>query len=78
MNQTLLLPIKFMAAEYNCAAYGAGDYNSDQNCETLVGGGLLPDTGTSVIVGITGGVLLIAVAVALFVSTKRKAAKSKR
>lgn len=66
---------KQFAADYNCAAYGAGDYNSNESCETLTNGntnGGLADTGTNVIVGVTGGVLLIAVAAVLLFTGRRK------
>ncbi len=65
---------KNFAADYNCAAYGAGDYNSSESCASLTGtsGGTLADTGTNIVVGITGGVLLIAVAAVLLITTRRK------
>ena len=63
---------KNFAADYNCAAYGAGDYNTNQSCESLTNSGALADTGTNVVVGVTGGVLLIAVAAVLLFTTRRK------
>lgn len=60
------------AADYNCAAYGAGSYNSNQSCESLANSGALADTGTSVVIGVTGGVLLIAVAAVILFTTRRK------
>ena len=67
---------KNFAAEYNCAAYGAGSYNSNEACETTTDGGALADTGTNVAVGITGGVLLIAVAAVILITSRRKAKKA--
>jgi len=64
------------AADYNCAAYGAGDYNSNQSCESLTNSGALADTGTNIAVGLTGGVLLIAIAAVILIKSRRKAAKS--
>ena len=58
------------AAEYNCGAYGAGTYDSQQVCGT--DSGSLANTGTNVVVGITGGVLLIAVAIVILFTTRRK------
>ncbi len=69
---------KQFAADYNCAAYGAGSYNSNESCQTLTDGGSLADTGTNVAVGISGGVLLIAVAVVILVKSRRKVAKSSK
>ena len=66
------------AADYNCAAYGAGSYNSNESCQTLTNGGSLADTGTNVTIGITGGVLLIAVAVVILVKSRRKTSKSSK
>lgn len=63
------------AADYNCGAYGAGAYDSRQACATTDSGSLA-DTGTNVIVGITGGSLLIIVAVAILFTTRRKKNKT--
>ena len=63
---------KNFAADYNCAAYGAGDYNSNQSCESLTNSGALADTGTNMTIGLTGGVLLIAVATVILFTTRRK------
>ncbi len=68
---------KQFAAEYNCAAYGAGAYNSEQSCATLTNSGsALADTGTNVTIGLTGGILLVAVSVALLIATRRKKVKT--
>ncbi len=75
-GKTMNVFYKQFAAEYNCAAYGSGSYNSNENCQTTTDGGALADTGTSVAVGITGGVLLIAVAVVILVKSRRKANKA--
>ena len=66
---------KQFAADYNCAAYGAGNYNSNESCQTLTNGGSLADTGTNVAIGVTGGVLLIAVGLASFILLRRKGVK---
>ena len=66
---------KQFAAEYNCAAYGAGNYNSNESCQTLTNGGSLADTGTNVAIGVTGGVLLIAIGLASFILLRRKGVK---
>ncbi|MGB4957548.1 MAG: transmembrane domain-containing protein [Candidatus Saccharimonas sp.] len=66
---------KQFAAEYNCAAYGAGNYNSNESCQTLTNGGSLADTGTNVAIGVTGGVLLIAIGLASFILLRRKNVK---
>ena len=66
---------KNFAAEYNCAAYGAGSYNSNEACETTTDGGALADTGMNVAVGITGGVLLVAVGLASLILLRRKNVK---
>ena len=60
------------AADYNCAAYGAGSYNSNESCQTLTEGGALADTGTNIVIGVTGGVLLIAIAAVILFTTRRK------
>jgi len=75
-GKTMSIFYKQFAAEYNCAAYGTGTFNSNESCQTLTNGGSLADTGTNVAIGISGGVLLIAVAVAILIKTRRKASKS--
>ena len=67
---------KQFGAGYNCDAYGAGAYSSDQVCGTSTDAGGLANTGPDVIVGVTGGVLLIVVAAVLLIRTRRKARKS--
>ena len=54
------------AANYDCSAYGVGDYNSDA-CATTGTSGSLSDTGTAVLPALIGGVLLVAVAVAILI-----------
>ena len=56
---------------YNCGTYGSGGYNENE-CATLVDGGSLSDTGTSVVVGIGGGILLVAIAVYLMLRNRKK------
>ncbi len=65
------------AADYNCAAYGAGSYNSNQSCESLTNSGALADTGTSVVVGVTGGVLLVAIAAVMLFTLRHKKKNAK-
>ena len=61
-----------LAASYDCNAYGSGDYNST-SCTTAATGseGLVP-TGTDVMVGVTGGILLIVTALAILFKTRSK------
>lgn len=69
---------KKFAAEYNCAAYGAGNYNSSESCATLTGNSLA-NTGTDVTIGIAGGALLIVIGLATFASlilSRRKSLKN--
>lgn len=56
---------KQFAADYDCTAYGSGDYNNS-TCATGTSGGL-SDTGTNTIPVLVGGVLLVAVAIAILV-----------
>ena len=64
---------KQFSAEYDCGAYGTSTYNSNQACETTTDSGSgLANTGTNITVGITGGVLLVAVAIVILVKTRRK------
>lgn len=66
-----LYSLKNFAAEYNCGAYGEGDYNSSVTCETLTGGSL-SDTGVNVYVGVVGGLVIMAVAVFLIFRKAKK------
>lgn len=65
--------LKQFAADYDCSAYGSGDYNNS-TCTTGNGGGL-SDTGTNVLPALGGGVLLVVIAVAIIV---RMVIKKKR
>jgi LPXTG-motif cell wall-anchored protein len=69
------------AATYNCGSYGAGSYNTNGNtCTTGTssapgsssGSGGLANTGQSILFPIAGGILLIAVAIALLIHTVRR------
>lgn len=60
----------YLAAEYNCGTYGSGDFNDDRSCDAIMGG--LANTGTDVIVGIVGGLLLIGLAIYLIVRNRKK------
>ncbi len=63
--------IKQFASVYGSDTYGGNRYSaSDTHQET--DGGRLQDTGMDVVVGITGGVLLIAIAAVILVTTRRK------
>jgi hypothetical protein len=65
--------LKQFAADYDCNAYGSGDYNNS-TCATSSGGGL-SDTGTNVMPALVGGVLLVTIALAIIV---RMIVKKKR
>lgn len=59
------------------AAYGESSYGGDvYNATTSTDGGTLPATGTNMVVGLVGGVLLIVIAVVLFISLRRKKNKN--
>jgi|GEM_PF-823905 LPXTG-motif cell wall-anchored protein len=74
----MILGIKQFAVTYGCGTYGSGSYDSNATCTTATDGGsnnnnsTLPATGQNIIYGLVGGILLIAIAVALFVSSRRK------
>jgi LPXTG-motif cell wall-anchored protein len=74
----MILGIKQFAVTYGCGTYGSGSYDSNATCTTVTDGGsnnnngTLPATGQNIIYGLVGGILLIAIAVALFVSSRRK------
>jgi len=78
------LHLNNFAANFNCNAYGAGNYNSGQNCTTTTGssgtasaGGTsgLVNTGVHVVLPIILGVALIAAAVVLFLRKPKKQTK---
>jgi len=64
-----------VAADYDCNAYGAGTYNSQQTC-TTTDSGALPSTGTDVMIGVGVGVVLIVIA--LFILFKGRNGRSRR
>jgi len=75
------LHLNNFAANFNCNAYGAGNYNSGQNCTTTTGstgttsaGGLV-NTGVHVVLPILLGVALITAAVILFLRKPKKQSK---
>jgi LPXTG-motif cell wall-anchored protein len=74
----MILGIKQFAVTYGCGTYGSGSYDSNTTCTTTTDGGsnnnngTLPATGQNIIYGLVGGILLIAIAIALFVSSRRK------
>lgn len=68
MNNELLNTYTFfvqLAVTYNCDAYGANSYNSNEPCTTTSGsgdgssGGSLVDTGVNVVLPIVIGLVLI-------------------
>lgn len=67
---------KQFAATYDCGAYGAGTYDSDQTCTTSTESGNLAGTGTDVVIGIAGGALLIIIAVVVIIRTRKNAKKA--
>lgn len=71
--------LKQVAAVYDCGTYGAGSYSDGEECLTTSASGqsLLPSTGTSVAVGIVGGVLLIAVAIVILFKMRKKQKNSR-
>jgi len=75
------LHLNNFAANFNCNAYGAGNYNSGQDCTTTTGssstnsaGGLV-NTGVHVVLPILLGVALIVAAVVLFIRKPKKQIK---
>ena len=64
------------AANYDCNAYGAGNYDAATCTTSSDSGGLLP-TGDNMAVGLVGGILLIVIAVVLFITTRRSKKVSK-
>ena len=75
----MILGIKQFAVTYGCGTYGSGSYDANTTCTTTTdsgngnnNNGTLPATGQSIIYGLVGGILLIAIAVALFISSRRK------
>lgn len=70
--------LKQFGAEYNCGAYGIGQYDSNQACQTATESGSLADTGTNMAVGLTGGILLVLIAAVLIIKTRRSASKASK
>lgn len=66
----LIYTLYYLAAEYNCGTYGSGSYDDERSCSDIMGG--LANTGTDVIIGIAGGLLLIGLAVYLIVRNRKK------
>lgn len=78
------LHLNNFAANFNCSSYGAGNYNTGQDCTTTTGtagnssgGGTsgLVDTGVHVVLPILIGVALITTAIVLFLRKPKKQAK---
>lgn len=71
---------KTFAAVYGCGTYGGGSFDTGTACAATsttspADGGSLPPTGTSIIYGLAGGILLIVVAIVLLVSARQKKRK---
>lgn len=67
-------------AAYGCGSYGGGNFNAGTACTSTsttppADGGSLPPTGTSIVYGLAGGILLIVIALVLLVSARRKGRK---
>ena len=78
----MIIGIKQFAVTYGCGTYGSGSYDTNTVCSTTTNGGSgnnntgsLPATGQNIIYGLVGGILLIAIAVALFISSRRNRRK---
>ena len=76
----MVIGIKQFAVTYGCGTYGSGSYDTNTVCSTTTNsgsnsGGALPETGQSIIYGLVGGIILIAIAIALFVSSRRNKRK---
>jgi LPXTG-motif cell wall-anchored protein len=75
----MILGIKQFAVTYGCGTYGSGSYDTNTVCSTTTSSsnnsGSLPATGQNIIYGLVGGILLIAIAVALFISARRNKRK---
>lgn len=82
MDSVFTFYTTYLAAAYNCDAYGAGNYNEGGQCTTTNPGtgtgtntgtttgtnsGSLVDTGSPVFYTLAAGVLLVAVALAIVV-----------
>lgn len=63
---------ELFAAAYGQSTYGGDVYNSTTSTGTSTDGGTLPATGTNMVLGLAGGVLLIVIAVVLFITARRK------
>ncbi|MGB4761744.1 MAG: hypothetical protein WBP12_00105 [Candidatus Saccharimonas sp.] len=64
------------AANYDCNAYGTGDYNNDICATTSTNGGL-SNTGEAFIPALAGGILLIVIAAAVLFRMLYKKRKAK-
>lgn len=61
-------------ADYDCSAYGAGTYNSQQAC-TSTNSGALPSTGTNMIIGVGVGIVLIVIALIILFKGRNRHSK---
>lgn len=65
----MITPYKQFAAAYGTGTYGSSTYQSTSS--NPAGNGTLPATGTNIMFGLVGGVLLIVIAIALFVAARK-------
>lgn len=64
------------AVNYDCNAYGSGEYNNTTCSTASTSGGGLSNTGEAFVPALAGGVLLITVAAAVLVRLVYKKRKS--
>jgi len=71
----MIISYKQFAATYGQGTYGGGQFSTGTSTSTTSDNGVLPSTGTNIVLGLVGGVLLIVIAIALFVGSRRKRRK---
>lgn len=67
----MIISYKQFAATYGSGSYGGGNYSTGTSTAPAPGGTLSP-TGTNIMFGLVGGVLLIVIAVVLFITVRRR------
>lgn len=70
------------AQSYDCGTYGAGGFGDEQVCATTEQSGgptpaTLPATGDSLFIGVSAGLALMIVAVAIFARLRKKRTNSR-
>lgn len=70
------------AQSYDCGTYGAGGFGDEQVCATTEQSGgstpaTLPATGDSLFIGVSAGLALMIIAVAIFARLRKKRVDSK-